>query len=313
MAKELSQEEYDKIIATVGSNGGRYIVIQSRPLIDFLNEFDEGELFIGPSKYGGYYCKIGQTTIKFSKLTQEELVIKAMQYLKDGEIPHNMYIDDVIDSGKKILFFQARIEPDELNWFDINPNSHLSYHVKAYYHTVYRRFRTPGNPDYINILKNQPYPYSQAELEAASIKLKEVLSKNLPEIKKRLSCTSLTIILVPRAKSIQDDNYQQLRVTVSGWCNEHVGAGFVDGCKYIIRHTDTPTTHLHEDGEIYPGITKSTCNISTEIAGKDILLIDDIYTPNVNVDEDVLQAVIDNKPNSITFYSIAKTPKPIKG
>jgi hypoxanthine-guanine phosphoribosyltransferase len=29
----------------------------------------------------------------------------------------------------------------------------------------------------------------------------------------------------------------------------------------------------------YPGITKATCTISNEVKGKDILLIDDLYTP----------------------------------
>ena len=290
----------------------RYITTQSVRLSEFLEGLDNTKFFIGPSNYGGYYCKIGQSSIKFSKLVQKELIINAIKLSNDNIIPQNVYIDDVVDTEKRLLFQQARIEPDELNCFIIKSNNHLSKNIKAYYHTFYRRFRTPGNPDYINILKNQPYPYHPTELEKAAKELKEVLSLNLPMVKEKTGSNCLTVVLAPRAKANQEDSYQQLRKAVSEWCIENSDRGFIDGCQYIIRHTDTPTTHLQEEGEIYPGLTKETCNISPEIEGKDILFIDDIYTPDVNIDEDALQAVLDNKPNSITFYSIAKTPKSIK-
>lgn len=311
MAKELSQEEFDNLMSSVESDD-RYITTQSVTLSEFLEGLDNARVYIGPSNYGGYYCKIDQISMKFSKLSQKELLINAIKSLNNNIIPQNVYIDDVVDTEKKILFKQARIEPDELNCFIIKTNDHLSKNIKAYYHTFYRRFRTPGNPDYINILKNQPYPYPPTELEKAAKKLKEVLSLNLPIVKEKTGSNCLTVVLAPRAKANQKDSYQQLRKAVSEWCSENAELGFVDGCHHIMRHTDTPTTHLLEEGEIYPGITKETCNISPEIEGKDILFIDDIYTPDVNIDEDALQAVLDNKPNSITFYSLAKTPKNIK-
>ena len=135
------------------------------------------------------------------------------------------------------------------------------------------------------------------------------MSTNLPTIKERLNCNTLTIVLAPRAKANQEEWYQQLRKTVSDWCEEHVNEGFENGCNYIIRHTDTPTTHLGEEGVIYPGIIKKTCNVSPEIEGKNILFIDDIYTFAVNIDEDSLQTIMDNKPKTLTFYSVAKTLK----
>ncbi len=311
MAKELSQEEFDSLMSNRVSNE-RFVITQSVKLSEFLKGLDNSEFYIGPSNYGGYYCKIGHVSIKFSKLSQEELIVSAMHSINGGVIPQNVYIDEVVDTEKKILFRQARIEPNELNCFIIKSNDHLSKNIKAYYHTFYRRFRTLGNPDYINILKNQPYSYSQTELDEAAKVLKEVLSINLPMVKEKLGRNRLTVVLAPRAKANQKDSYQQLRKAVSEWCIENSENGFEDGCQYIIRHTDTPTTHLQEEGEIYPGITKETCIISPEIEGKDILFIDDIYTPGVNIDEDALQAVLDNKPSSITFYSVAKTPKSIK-
>lgn len=88
---------------------------------------------------------------------------------------------------------------------------------------------------------------------------------------------------------------------------------FSDGTGYIIRHTDTRTTHLDRsgyggDGDLpYPGITKKTCTISDDVKGKDILLIDDLYTETVNIDEDAIQALLDNGANSVVFYSLGKT------
>ena len=90
-------------------------------------------------------------------------------------------------------------------------------------------------------------------------------------------------------------------------------ANFDNGTKYIIRHTNTRTTHLDRNGEggdgnlPYPGITKDTCTISDNVKSKDILLIDDLYTKTVNIDEDAIQALLDKGANSVTFYSIGKT------
>ena len=93
--------------------------------------------------------------------------------------------------------------------------------------------------------------------------------------------------------------------------------GFSDGTDYIIRHTDTKTTHLAHspraeqyagNGSMpYKGITNDTCNISDNVKGKDILLIDDIYTGGVNIDEDAIQALLDKGARNVYFYSIGKT------
>ena len=95
----------------------------------------------------------------------------------------------------------------------------------------------------------------------------------------------------------------------------HLGDNFIDGTHFIIRHTNTRTTHLRipiegfdNDGRTpYPGITIDTCNMSDQIIGQNILLIDDIYTNNINIDEDVIQALLTNGANSVVFYAIGKT------
>ena len=54
-------------------------------------------------------------------------------------------------------------------------------------------------------------------------------------------------------------------------------------------------------------MTKDTCSISDDVIGKDILLIDDLYTKTVNIDEDCIQALLDKGARSVIFYSIGKT------
>ena len=65
---------------------------------------------------------------------------------------------------------------------------------------------------------------------------------------------------------------------------------------------------FNNDGDLpYVGITNATCNISNDVRGKDILLIDDIYTKTVNIDEDAIQALLSKGANSVAFYAIGNT------
>lgn len=83
---------------------------------------------------------------------------------------------------------------------------------------------------------------------------------------------------------------------------------FNDGTDYILRIKDTPTTHTtHDYNSVKVGITKSTCKISNKITGSDVLLIDDIYTRDVNIDEDAIQAIYDSGANTVIFYALGNT------
>lgn len=89
--------------------------------------------------------------------------------------------------------------------------------------------------------------------------------------------------------------------------------GFSNGTDAIKRIKDTKTTHSWrmEDntGDMqYVGITKDTCKIDeTKIVGKDIILVDDIYTEGVFVAEDCIQTLLDLGAKSVILYVIAKT------
>ena len=56
-----------------------------------------------------------------------------------------------------------------------------------------------------------------------------------------------------------------------------------------------------------PGLIQDTCHLSAEIAGKDVLLVDDIYTPNCGIDEDAICAVLNAGAKSVVFYAIGYT------
>jgi len=207
-----------------------------------------------------------------------------------------------------------------MNEFVIQQNDYLEQNIKAFYHTSYTGMGHSGNPDYINTLKNTFNNFSPYQLQGAAQELKNVLDQDLVNIFNQLKFSSLTVCVIPRAKDVNSYSADQMlfKSTVSTVVNEL--DGLCNGVNYITRHTDTKTTHLQrpiENGQItqydnsgdmpYAGITSETCNISSNVSGKDIILIDDIYTNNVNIDEDAIQALLDNGANSVTFYAIGYT------
>lgn len=309
MAKDLTQEEMDKLLTGIQTAEKQYVDVKTVSLSSFCMERNETNPRIFKSQFGGYCYRIGTDYVKISQLIPIEIIESAK---KSSIIPPNVSIKYTVDTLGCRVLYEAWIEPDVLNWQKIMPNDYLKEPVIAAYHTFYRPYNRSedGPTSYINILKNYPDKHSDEELVKASNTLKDVLDRNLSAIKEKLGVSLLTIVLVPRSKPWQEEWFQWLRRAVSEWVDAHKEEGYINGCEYIIRQKDSPMTHWGETG-IYPGITKDTCTLSSEIEGKDILLIDDIYTYGVNVDEDALQAVRDNKPKSITFYSVAKTLKKI--
>lgn len=198
--------------------------------------------------------------------------------------------------------------------FQILANEYLARDTNAFYHLPYTGMGNPDNPQYLNDLKNTFNDFPQNTLLNAVQALRNVLDEDLPRIHRLLGIDLITICTVPRAKT--EESYrptQQLfRSTVQTAANQN--RGFFDGTTYIRRHTNTKTTHLRKpipsynnDGsEPYVGITVQTCNISPEVRGRDILLIDDIYTPGVNIDEDAINTLINRGAHTVTFYAIGK-------
>lgn len=198
--------------------------------------------------------------------------------------------------------------------FIITQNEYLYKNIQAYYRYDYTTYRTKGNPDFINHLKNQFGNTHDSILKNAVNELTKVLQEDLPKIKS-LHNTNLTVCVVPRAKaeSYYTDKQKLFKRVISNVVDKL--SGFKNGTNYIIRIINTRTTHMNRsgfggDGDMpYVGITKATCKISSDVRGKDILLIDDIYTKYVNIDEDAIQTLLDTGAKSVIFYAVAKTFK----
>ena len=198
--------------------------------------------------------------------------------------------------------------------FQIYANRHLSRETKAFYHVRYTGWKNQGNPDFLNVLKNTFNDLSEAKLRSAVKELHDTLREDLPQILEVLGFNSLVVCVVPRAKAENAYYQNQLlfRATVQMVIRQM--PGFVDGTGYIRRHTSTRTTHFRKpipnyvnDGpQPYPGITKDTCEISPHVKGNDVLLIDDIYTPGVNIDEDAINTLLNAGAGTVTFYAVGR-------
>lgn len=202
--------------------------------------------------------------------------------------------------------------------FTIEANPpYLTRDIRAFYHANFYGASHPENPNFLYKLKNDIHHYwTNEQLKEALIDFFKVLLKDLPEIIRALGFNRITVCVVPRAKSEVFYNNNQLifRNGISFLIDKNFNE-LENGTKYIIRHTNTKTTHLRNpiegfvnDGQLpYPGITLDTCNVSPNVIGKNILLIDDIYTRTVNIDEDAIQALLTKGANSVAFYAIGKT------
>lgn len=195
----------------------------------------------------------------------------------------------------------------------------ISKSINAFYHSDYQggnaelRETIGTVENIITTLKNQFQDKSKDVLIQAGNNLIEILNKDLPKVLQKTGNSNLTICIIPRAKALTNYSQNQLVFKQAVTIAANKMNGFSDGTDYIIRHTDTRTTHLDRSGYggngdlPYPGITKKTCTICDDVKGKDILLIDDLYTETVNIDEDAIQALLDNGANSVVFYSLGKT------
>lgn len=192
-------------------------------------------------------------------------------------------------------------------------NFYLKKNIQAYYHSDYSsgggQWKIKGGiENIICTLKNDITPYNNNILQNASQQLTNILLEDLPKILQLTGINNLTVCVIPRAKVNYSPNQLLFKKTVIDVINRL--SGFNNGSNYIVRIVDTKTTHRARvgyggNGEMpYPKITKDTCQISLEVRGKNILLIDDLYTNTVNIDEDAIQALYDKGANSVVFYSI---------
>ena len=193
----------------------------------------------------------------------------------------------------------------------------LHHDTEAFYHSDYQgggAWKIDGTiENMICTLKNDRTPYSQLKLDSIANRLFEIIREDLPMILRETGLREMRVCVIPRAK--HEEHYAENQKMFRGTVQDVICGmnGFEDGTRDIIRHTDTRTTHSDRSGnggngpKPYCGITIDTCDISSYVAGKDILLIDDLYTKTVGIDEDAIQALYEKGANRVYFYSIGKT------
>lgn len=210
-------------------------------------------------------------------------------------------------------------------WYTVqNSNSRqrgifLRTSIAAFYHADYHsankalRQKRGTIENIITTLKNQFHDKPQNALQVASNDLIEILKQDLPKILVKTGKENLTVCVIPRAKAENTYHPDQLYFKRSIQRAVAMLNAFEDGSNFIVRHTDTRTTHMDRSGYggngdlPYPGITEDTCRISAEIRNKDILLIDDLYTESVNIDEDAIQTLLNQGASSVTLYCLGRT------
>lgn len=187
----------------------------------------------------------------------------------------------------------------------------------AFYHDDYvgGRYKIQGTiENALCTLKNDITPYPQETLDRAYERVKAILENDLNSIAKIVAeklGVALTVCIVPRAKAeaCYHSNQRLFRRAVQESIR-HI-PNLEDGTTCIQRHTSTATTHLERRKSTglpkpYPGITKKTCHIQG-VKDKCILLVDDIYTKSINIDEDAIQALYDHGAKFVILYTIGKT------
>ena len=173
--------------------------------------------------------------------------------------------------------------------FTIQKNDFLSHDCAGYFHLYYVGYGQPGNPDYLNTLKNIFVSTHPDTLRAASRQAAALMIQDIPQVMDAEGLDTAILMAVPRSKSGMC-NWQlgfkaAVRTTVKALQGD--GLSVIDGTDFIFRHTSTKMTHLRKPvsnfentgSEPYPGITKDTGDIQNEsIKGRTVILIDDIYT-----------------------------------
>lgn len=196
---------------------------------------------------------------------------------------------------------------------EIELNDFLEHEITAYYHGSHGGWKNT-EVGYINTLKNDEGTFNNVKkdfgftLSGAQQKLAEALVQDLPLIADSIT-DKLTVCVMPRSK--RNNQYLPTQLlfidTIKSYILENAEL-FNDGTDYIRRVIDTPTTHITKNYDsVQKGITHTTCEISDNVTGKNILLIDDIYTEGANIDEDAIQAVYDKGANSVIFYAVGRT------
>ena len=93
-------------------------------------------------------------------------------------------------------------------------NKYLTKTIRAFFHADYVGINNPGNPNYVNTLKNTFDNFSSERLRSAVSELVVVLRNDLPIILNELRFESVVACVVPRARIDYSQNQLLFKSTV---------------------------------------------------------------------------------------------------
>lgn len=245
------------------------------------------------SKYSGFYCypRLGGCGMSSS------IFISNYKSLLSFQIGNDEYLDKQIDVYAHDLYipYMSRYSRE---------NTRLILDLKG------------SNNCNINNVKSRASDIIQNDLDLIITNL-EKYKKNRP-----------TIMAMARSKpdTFWKDYELQFRPTISIALEKSSvklensdEIWMMDGVQFLKRVKETQTTHRARSQNIvnngpapYRGITQDTCILNGDINGKYIILIDDIYTPGVYVDEDCIQFLYDKGARDVILYVLGVTITPPK-
>ena len=212
-----------------------------------------------------------------------------------------------------------------LQRYNLDQNNFLHKEIEAFYSCKYIKLNSDNTnsfsgmvSDDIRTLKNTFNEEIDNIMLYAKDSIRIIATTDIKAIINEKNIINPVVVCVPRSKASFSDKQLLFQKAISE-AAENIGA--VGGSYYIKRIIDTKTTHLIRtkkgdisgDGDLpYPGITKKTCHLCGSVRGRNIILVDDIYTKTVNVDEDCCQFLLDNGANSVILYTICKTELEVK-
>lgn len=189
-------------------------------------------------------------------------------------------------------------------------NNFLNVSITAFFHDFYISKANGGSPFSELILAIKSHATDDVRNDIANIvreDLKKILMIDFYRGK------TVYIFVVPRSKPDSFWREEELQFRSAVMVGIKDLQNVIDGTNAIKRVVETQTTHLaHLDiqnngAAPYPGITQDTCEFNMNICGKDVILIDDIYTENKGIDEDCIQFLINKKAGSISLYTLGMT------
>lgn len=205
---------------------------------------------------------------------------------------------------------------------ELSPSHHLQHKTLLFYNCRYYGLYSgrDDHPYFINHLKNDRCEYTHLLPQATAI-LDRWLRATFSEILQFAKNVPILVCLVPRAK--REEHYypeqlqfkQVLRRVV---CEEQFAGKLEDGVDCIQRELNTHPSHHRSSSwqpvfqpgtptEFHPRSIANTCSISPAVKDRAIILVDDIYTAGVGIDEEAIQALYDHGARKVILYTIGKT------